>query len=85
MRKFGRLTSKPNCRLNSWLDRFLDRMSKPHTDGKVDSGCSRASLLRLREGSRASLITFWVAVALVLLIFLFPQLVASVFAGWTYE
>src|SRR2546425_7073192 len=55
MRKFGRLTSKPNCRLNSWLDRFLDRMSKPRTDGKVDSGCSRASLLRLREVAGLSL------------------------------
>jgi hypothetical protein len=38
-----------------------------------------------RTRSRASLITFWVAVALVLFIFLFPQLVASVFAGWNYE
>ncbi len=38
-----------------------------------------------RTRSRASLITFWAAVALVLLIFLFPQLVASVFAGWSYE
>ena len=37
-----------------------------------------------RTRSRASLIT-WAAVALVLLIFLFPQLVASVFAGWSYE
>ncbi len=53
--RFGRLTSKQNCRLNSWLDRFLDRMSKPRTDGKVDSSCFRANLLRLREVAGLSL------------------------------
>jgi hypothetical protein len=37
-----------------------------------------------RTRSTASVITFWIAVALVLLIFLFPQLIASVLAGWNY-
>src|SRR5260370_24369299 len=34
-----------------------------------------------RTRSSASLITFWVAAAFVLLIFLFPQLLPSLFAG----
>jgi len=34
-----------------------------------------------RTRSKASVITFWVAVAVVLVIFLFPQVVASLLAG----
>ena len=36
-----------------------------------------------RVRSRASVVTFWVAVALVLLVFLFPQLIATVLSRWS--
>ena len=32
--------------------------------------------------SKASLILFWTAVGVVVLVFLFPQLIASILAGW---
>lgn len=35
--------------------------------------------------SKASLVTFWVAVVIVLIIFLFPQMIASLLSGWKYE
>jgi len=35
--------------------------------------------------SKASLIMFWTAMAIVVLVFLFPQLIASLFAIWDYK
>jgi len=36
-----------------------------------------------RARSKTSVITFWVAVAIVIFIFLFPQVVAGLLAGWS--